>query len=110
MADRQPNSRGRYSRGNPFSAGTESLSAARSGTGGRLPFGLGRSNSKSGLIRSQSALGSKGLAAMSSLTALLVDQIILRVLQPCISQEIPVLLGLNRVSEEAVARAGAGER
>jgi hypothetical protein len=76
MPHPQPNSWGRYSQGQPvFSTKRIPVSAARSATRGRPPFGLRRSRGNSGLIRSQSASGNSGLAIMSSLTCRLADQV-----------------------------------
>jgi hypothetical protein len=76
MPHPQPNSWGRYSHGQPvFSTNRIPVSAARSETRGRPPFGLGRSGGNIGLIRSQRASGNNGLAIMSSVTCLLADQV-----------------------------------
>jgi hypothetical protein len=69
MPHPQPNSGGRYSHGQPvLNTKRMPVNAARSGTRGRPPLGLGGSGGSNGLIRSQSASGNSGLAMMSSLT------------------------------------------
>lgn len=62
-------SAGKYSHGVPvLKTKRIPVSAARSGTRGRPPFGFGGSGGSSGAIRSQSPSGNKGLAISSSLT------------------------------------------
>ena len=76
MPHPQPNSGGRYSHGQPvLNTKRMPVNAARSGTLGRPPLGLGGSGGNNGLIRSQSASGRSGLAMMSSLTCWQVNQI-----------------------------------
>ncbi len=63
IPDPQPISRGSISQGMPlFSTNRMPVSAARCGTGGRPPFGLGRSGGSSGSITVHKSSDTRGLA------------------------------------------------
>lgn len=93
MPHPQPNFRERYSQGQPvLTTKRMPVSAARSGTRGRPPLGLGRSGGKSGVIRSHRASGSNGLTMTSSLTSLFVYPLGSVVPQYYVAHPIAVLL------------------
>jgi hypothetical protein len=67
MPQPQFNSCGKYSQGQPVrSTNKMPVSAARSGTGGRPPFGLDLRDGRSGSMRSHSSSVTKGFAILRS--------------------------------------------
>jgi hypothetical protein len=76
----QPISAGRYSQGIPvFSTNRIPVSAARSDTRGRPPFGFGGSGGISGAIRAHNASGNSSFAmAPSSMASILLPWPLMR--------------------------------